>query len=89
MSGMDKTTGSGRSRAVLQQLNAEIARHGYNKRTFAKLVDINYNQFTDYMNGKHEMPMRVLYACIDALGVPDGEFFEAARALYERTNRDD
>jgi Helix-turn-helix. len=73
-----------RSEAAVAQLNAEIKGAGMTGKEMATRLGIHPNVFYRYTAGITEMPMRVLYAAIEVLGIDEVEFF---RRAYELRNR--
>jgi len=70
--------------AVLGQLNAEMSAKGYNVKTLAAAVGKDYNTFRRWMNGEREIPIRMLWRTIAALGVPAEVFTDRARRRLEQ-----
>lgn len=71
-------------RAVLEQLNAEASAAGYSIKSLAAAVGKDYSTFRRYLNGERDIPPRLIWQTIDALGVPPEVFTDRARRRLEQ-----
>lgn len=71
------------TRAVLDQLNAEIGASDYTVKSLALAMGMDHNTFRRYAKGERPMPMVVLWAAINQLGIPQMVFAQRAQDRYE------
>lgn len=71
--GVDK-----RETAVLDELQAAIIRKRTTLPKVAAQIDCDYGTYWRYVKGKRPMPLHILLASLDALGVDPSEFMREA-----------
>ena len=76
------------TQAILDQLNAEIGASDYTIKSLALALDHDYNTYRRWANGERPMPMVVLWASIDQLGIPQLVFAQRAQDRFESSAGD-
>lgn len=71
------------TRAVIEQLNAEIAAKGQTVKSVAILLGRDYNTYRRYLTGERPLTTSTLWATLEALGVDEAVFMRRARERYE------
>lgn len=67
------------TRAILEQLNAEIAANGQTVKSTAGLIGMDYNTYRRYIAGEREMPIDVLTRTLEVLRLDYQTFVGRAR----------
>jgi len=76
------------TKAILDQLNAEIGASDYTVKSLAGALEKDYNTFRRWVIGEKPMPMVVLWAAIDQLGIPQLVFAQRAQDRYENSAKE-
>lgn len=70
--------------AVLAQLQAEIKTAGTSIPKLAAQLDYDYNTYWRYITGRRSIPLPVLFATIDALGITPALLMQEAERRMNR-----